>query len=126
MTTPHALPLPQLLGNAADALRRAERDCLDLQVALGGILARIGEIRATELAELQRIDLVTQSLGDLASFLAALGRQVPEGRLVEAGPLLTGLLLRDLAARLAGLKAPEDGDGDFLLHAPPAARLDSG
>lgn len=89
------LPMPTILRRMAretDALARmAER----LDTAMGGPDGHAAP------ATVQDIDLLRQSLADLAAFATTLSAHVTADSVAEVGPALDALRLRALRARLA-------------------------
>ncbi|HEX4767015.1 MAG TPA: hypothetical protein VH414_12145 [Lichenihabitans sp.] len=97
-----ATTLPVLLGRVATELGARARDVNDLQVKLGPVLAELASESHHLSADIQRLDLLAQSLASLSAFVQGLGASCGAGAPVDPAPLAEALPLRDLAERLCG------------------------
>lgn len=108
------LPPALLLHRIAAELARCQRLLDRIELAVQVIMAAPppGQMLSARQGELQDIDLLGQSLGDLALCLRAAAASPPLGAAVDldAGFVLNGLQLSDLRHRLAGRPpAPPEG-----------------
>ncbi len=97
----HEVPLILLNDRLRlELVQRAEHSA-EIQRALSLChLELAGVIDAEAIRGLQRIDRVTQTLEDLAEFMAALCASLPRDLRVNADPLLARLRLKELADAL--------------------------
>ena len=111
--SPDAIPGEALLSRLADELAAAAVMGSDCQEALGEALSEVfGQDMRRDLAErLQRLDELTQRLGDLAGLVE---RLACSGVVRGAAPaeILDGLRLSDLKARLSGAAAAAVAGGE--------------
>lgn len=65
---------------------------------------------------LQELDMLRQSLGALADFLVQTARETDETGLVDVGPAIQAVPLRDMAVRLGGSPkdAPVSGEAELF------------
>jgi hypothetical protein len=103
MTISPAMPLAAALESCAAELAALGEICAGLQESLSPLL-----LRAADVEKVQALDLVTQSLDALSSYLGAVATEAPAGAEVDAEAATSGLKLADLAARLAGGRGRED------------------
>ncbi|MDT8856018.1 hypothetical protein RNZ50_13550 [Paracoccaceae bacterium Fryx2] len=102
-------PEPQV-QSAGDVLARAALEVQRCEVMLRRIETAVAPMIAAERREgcshaLQDIDLLGQSLADIATCLTGVAGQLPPGASVDARSLLAPLRLDDLCQRLGGLMA---------------------
>jgi hypothetical protein len=101
------------------SLTRALTACADELAALSGRCGRLqgalapGLAGAAAIEEAQGLDLVTQSLEALATYLETLARGLPADWTVDAQAAAADLPLAELARRLLG-QAPEAADSGEL------------
>lgn len=93
----------------------------NLQQLIGDALlsGRSGEASALQGAELQNLDLLNQSLGNLATFLSALSQMTPPEWSVDVQKAVSDITLLDMADRLAGA-----GQTDPAATRPTAGECD--
>lgn len=106
----------------ARELAAGRETALDLQMAVGELVASLGDTRCGALFRLQDLDRLAQTLGDLATFTDALAGAAPRGWQIDGRAAARDLHLRDLAVRLAAggatcVAVPGDAgsEDDFLL-----------
>lgn len=102
-------PLTALSGE----LSAAQELVLDLQISVSEVLQRAGGGSGADccdaIYELQALDRLAQTLGDLATFSRALAGASPESWAGDAPDIAALLKLRDLAHRLCGGEAVPAG-----------------
>ncbi|RYH00947.1 hypothetical protein EU805_15950 [Salipiger sp. IMCC34102] len=102
-----AIPLDRLMGRLSAELGTLEAIGGRVEVLVGDLVGQSGRAVPTDL---QDLDLLVQSLRDLASFTQALSRSVPDTS-VDATTGIAMLKLRRLRDALSGA-APETGQAD--------------
>ncbi|GHF48947.1 hypothetical protein GCM10017056_20620 [Seohaeicola zhoushanensis] len=96
------MPLAQLVSLVADELRDLRDEGRRLEDAIAHAILDHEPTRREALGNLQKIDLIVQTLGELSAYVLALADQVPEAHPVEVHDMLARITLRDLAGKLAG------------------------
>lgn len=97
----HEVPLVQLSDRLRLELVQLATHSAEIQRALSLCHLELAGVIDTEaIRGLQRIDRVTQTLEDLAEFMAALCANLPRDLRVKADPLLARLRLKELADAL--------------------------
>lgn len=104
-TGEQTLPLARLLGQLSRELDSLARIADDVQNLTATLTVR-GSLTAEETRRLQQLDLLTQSLDDLAKATGQLVEDAPDGR-IDGHALALTITLSDLRARLTG-----KGDGE--------------
>ena len=94
--------LDQLCARVAEELAVLREHGRRLEDAIARSILGDEPTTRDTLANLQQIDLMVQTLGELGGFVAGLGAMMPEQEAVNVNPLLARLTLRDLADTLAG------------------------
>ncbi len=92
--------LPTTLAALSGELRALAALSESLQTPIADLIAQIGSHAAADYGDLQGADVLTQTLGDLAAFCAALAEGVAGESPIDPAILARGLQLSDLAARL--------------------------
>jgi len=110
------LPLALALRRLADEARRSAGLGHQLQAELGALV--VGGAAARTLVVLQSLDLLCQSLGELALCLDNCAVNAPADATLDPELLVEGLSLADVAARIAERPAstpsPVSGDLDLF------------
>ena len=101
MTQSEDNPLSAALANATEEIKMLEIITENLQQLIGDALLS-GETSELQGAELQNLDLLNQSLGNLATFLSALSQMTPPEWSVDVQKAVSDITLLDMADRLAG------------------------
>lgn len=104
-TVEQTLPLARLLRQLSRELDRLAKIADDVQNLTATLTVR-GSLTAEETRRLQQLDLLTQSLDDLAKATGQLVEDAPDGR-IDGHALALTITLSDLRARLTG-----KGDGE--------------
>lgn len=117
MSTKNAVSDPNaslraVLGSIAAELFDAQSDLLKLQDTFGKLIEQCGQIPPDIVFELQGVDLLTQKVSDLASFLSRVSENVTDDVHLDAVNAARELKVRDLAERLCGATQRKAGDGD--------------
>jgi hypothetical protein len=97
-------PTPEA-GSAGDLLLRAAGEVALCRLLIARIEDELAPLIATGVIEgraPQAIDLLDQTLGDLATLFAGLARALPEGTTLTFGPVLALLRLDDVRRRMSG------------------------
>ncbi len=102
--------LPVLLDRIGTELGRLAIDVDDLQVKLSPVLAEFASESHHLSADIQRLDLLAQSLTSLSAFVQGLGATCGAGAPVDPTPLAEALPLRDLAERLCGRTVVDEAE----------------
>jgi hypothetical protein len=103
------------LGTEAHAL---SSDIVRAEAALHDVLDRLSFLPAGVAADLQRLDLVRQTLDDFSRLLHVCAKVAPAGATLACGLLRAETRLNDLAVRLTGgslvSRVGEDPDLDLF------------
>ena len=102
--------LPVLLDRVGAELGRLAAGVDDLQVKLSPALAEFASESHHLSADIQRLDLLAQSLASLSTFVQGLGTSCGAGPRIDPTPLAETLPLRDLAERLCGRTAVDEAE----------------
>lgn len=104
MTQSEDNSLSAALANATEEIKMLERITENLQQLIGDALLSglSGETSELQGAELQNLDLLNQSLGNLATFLSALSQMTPPEWSVDVQKAVRDITLLNMADRLAG------------------------
>lgn len=108
-------PLSLLLLRISEELHALQAEGRAIEDAIGhAILGGASSTRET-LANLQSIDLIVQSLGELGDYVLALQYLLKEDPLIDASGPLERISLRDLARKLSGgcRRAVVDAHGEI-------------
>ena len=99
---PRATPVGVLIGRIALELHELQSQGRRLEDAIGRAI--LGEEPSTQdvIANLQGIDMIVQTLGELGNFLDNIQPGIPDGQDVETADALARVTLRDLAHALSG------------------------
>lgn len=99
---PQATPVGVLIGRIALELHHLQAQGRRLEDAIGRAI--LGEEPSTQdvIANLQGIDMIVQTLGELGNFLDNIQPGIPDGHDVETADALARVTLRDLANALSG------------------------
>jgi len=111
-----SLPLADVLGQMSRELENLTIVAEDVQ-NLTAALTAPGSLTAGQTRRLQQLDLLTQTLGDLANATRHLAGHAPDGA-VETDDLGLSIILADLRARLTGKgveEKPEEDAGTVAL-----------
>lgn len=110
------------MSSTATTVATALLTCAEELSELSGVCERLqGHLspllmRGADVEEAQSLDVVTQSLGALSDYLAALALDVPSDAMVDPRAAAAGLTLSGLAARLTGVRpGAEEPSGDLDL-----------
>lgn len=95
-------PLPVALAALGTELRSLARLAEGLQSPIAGLIGQVGPDAALDYAELQGMDILSQTLADLSAYAATLAQALEEGERIDPGALARGMQLSDLALRLCG------------------------
>lgn len=95
-------PLSLLLLRISEELHALQAEGRTIEDAIGhAILGGAPSTRET-LANLQSIDLIVQSLGELGNYVSALQHLLKDDPLIDASGPLERISLRDMARKLSG------------------------
>jgi hypothetical protein len=93
--------MTDVLSALAGELALARNQCARLDGALGRLLdAAPAEGRGDVMRELHVVDLLSQQIGAVASFVERLSDGVPHASLVEVGPALGAITVGEVAERI--------------------------
>jgi hypothetical protein len=113
----HEVALGELAARVGEELETLARLSTDVQRALSKCSFADGT-EAQTIRELQGIDRMTQSLEDLGRFMSNIADEIPDGIVLQAGPVLSRLRLRELVENLdpghAKTIMPRDDDGEIV------------
>ena len=98
----HPLPLAQVMRLVGEELRDLRDEGRHVEDAIAHALLDGETSRREALGNLQKIDLIVQTLSELSLFVGDLVAHVPEGCAVDVHHMLERITLRDLARKLAG------------------------
>lgn len=96
------MPLDRLFGLVGAELRDLRNEGRQLEDAIALALLDGETPRREALGNLQKIDLIVQTLGELSAYVSAVAERVPTASTVEVHDLLGRITLRDLARKLSG------------------------
>lgn len=96
------IPLARLIGLIGDELRDLRDEGRNLEDAIAHAILDHQPTRREALGNLQKIDLIVQTLGELSAYVLALVEHVPPSHSIEVHDLLERITLRGLAGKLAG------------------------
>lgn len=96
------IPLDRLFGFVGAELRDLRDEGRRLEDAIALALLDGETTRREALGNLQKIDLIVQTLGELSAYVTALAEHLPMVPAVDVHDILGRITLRDLAVKLSG------------------------
>ena len=95
-------PLRVLLARIADELHDLQENGRVLEDAIGRTILGEEPTTSATLANLQEIDMIVQTLGELGTFVHSVTGVMDDHHTVDANMALSRIKLRDLARKLSG------------------------